>query len=185
MRPAIIRGQSAATIWRNVGTGRAGPCSASRRSVLSFPARWHRLQATISSGRRAAAWPSVTTPGGMTETEKRVLNTIVHADDAAGWDRLLAHCEMHRINHSVAFSLDGACTNWAAPYFSRLRRAEMGQHHHIRDKYLVSYAREMAWKGDNRRVANGNQHQAVTAAALAHPVSRGVGWVLAAGAITR
>ncbi len=37
--------------------------------------------------------------------------TIVHADEAPGWDRLHAHYEMHRINHSVAFSLAGACTN--------------------------------------------------------------------------
>lgn len=98
--------------------------------------------------------------------------TIVHADEAPGWDRLHAHFEMKRINHSVAFSLDGACTNWAESYFSRLRRAEVGQHHHISGKYLVSYAREMAWKEDNRRVANGDQHQAVITAALAHPVSR-------------
>ena len=98
--------------------------------------------------------------------------TIVHADEAPGWDRLHAHYEMNRINHSVAFSLDGACTNWAESYFSRLRRAEVGQHHHISGKYLVSYAREMAWKEDNRRVANGDQHQVVIAAALAHPVSR-------------
>jgi hypothetical protein len=38
---------------------------------------------------------------------------------------------MRRINHSVAYSLDGGCTNQAASYFSRLRRAEVGKHHHI------------------------------------------------------
>ena len=65
----------------------------------------------------------------------------------------------------MAFSRDGACTNWAESYFSRLRRAEMGQHHHISGKYLLAYAREMAWKEDNRRVANGTQHEMVTASA--------------------
>jgi ISXO2 transposase-like protein len=35
-----------------------------------------------------------------------------------------------RINHSVAFTDDGACTNQAESFFSRLRRAELGQHHH-------------------------------------------------------
>jgi hypothetical protein len=98
--------------------------------------------------------------------------TVVHADEAPGWDRLHAHYEMMRINHSVAYSLNGACTNWAESFFSRLRRAELGQHHHISGKYLISYAREMAWKEDNRRVDNGAQHTAVTGAALAHPVSR-------------
>ena len=57
--------------------------------------------------------------------------TIVHADEAPGWGRLHAYYEMRRINHSVAFSKDGACTNMAKSYFSRLRRAEVGQHHHI------------------------------------------------------
>jgi transposase-like protein len=98
--------------------------------------------------------------------------TVVHADEAPGWDRLHAHYEMMRINHSVAYSLNGACTNWAESFFSRMRRAELGQHHHISGKYLISYAREMAWKEDNRRVDNGTQHTAVAGAALAHPVSR-------------
>lgn len=98
--------------------------------------------------------------------------STVHADEAGGWDRLHAHFDMHRINHSVAYSLDGACTNDAESYFARLRRAEIGQHHHISGKYLYAYAGEMAWKEDHRRVANGEQHRATTAAALAHPVSR-------------
>jgi hypothetical protein len=98
--------------------------------------------------------------------------TIVHADEAAGWDRLHAHFEMRRINHSVAFSKDGACTNQAESFFSRLRRAELGQHHHISGKYLGAYAREMAFREDNRRLPNGSLHGIVATAALAHPVSR-------------
>jgi transposase-like protein len=98
--------------------------------------------------------------------------SVVHADEAGGWDKLHAFYEMHRINHSVAFSLDGACTNQAESFFSRLRRAEIGQHHHISGKYLGFYAAEMAWREDNRRVPNGAQHQAAIGAALGHPVSR-------------
>ena len=98
--------------------------------------------------------------------------TIVHADEASGWDRLHAHYEMKRINHSVSYSMDGACTNQAESYFSRLRRAEWGQHHHISGKYLAFYAVEMAWREDNRRKANGALHEVATSAALAHPVSR-------------
>jgi len=37
-----------------------------------------------------------------------------------------------RINHQLAYSLDGACTNQAESFFSRLRRAEWGQYHRIR-----------------------------------------------------
>jgi len=104
--------------------------------------------------------------------ERIALGSIVHADEASGWDRLHAYYDVMRINHSVAFSKDGACTNQAESYFSRLRRAELGQHHHISGKYLLAYAVEMAWREDGRRMPNGALHQAATAAALAHPVSR-------------
>ena len=104
--------------------------------------------------------------------ERIAMGSIVHADEASGWDRLHAYYDVMRINHSVAFSKDGACTNQAESYFSRLRRAELGQHHHISGKYLLAYAVEMAWREDGRRLPNGALHQAATAAALAHPVSR-------------
>jgi len=104
--------------------------------------------------------------------ERIAMGSIVHADEASGWDRLHAYYDVMRINHSVAFSKDGACTNQAESYFSRLRRAELGQHHHISGKYLAAYAVEMAWREDGRRMPNGALHQAATAAALAHPVSR-------------
>jgi len=104
--------------------------------------------------------------------ERVAMGSIVHADEAGGWDKLHAYYDVKRINHSVAFSLNGACTNQAESYFSRLRRAELGQHHHISGKYLAAYAVEMAWREDSRRMPNGALHQAATAAALAHPVSR-------------
>ena len=100
------------------------------------------------------------------------MGATVHADEAGGWDQLHARYEMRRINHSVAFSRDGACTNQAESYFARLRRAEIGQHHHISGTYLGFYAAEMAWREDNHRQTNGTLHQAATGAALAHPVSR-------------
>jgi hypothetical protein len=37
----------------------------------------------------------------------------------------------HRVNHSVRFMDKGVCTNQAESYFSRLRRMEVGTHHHI------------------------------------------------------
>jgi len=46
-------------------------------------------------------------------------------------------------------------------YFSRLRRAELGHHHHIGGQYLTRYAREMAWREDHRRDSNGMQFQTV------------------------
>ena len=50
----------------------------------------------------------------------------VHADEASHWDRLAARFPIERINHKEAYSKDGACTNQAESFFSRLRRAEIG-----------------------------------------------------------
>jgi hypothetical protein len=76
------------------------------------------------------------------------------------------------INHTEAYSMDGACTNQAESFFSRLRRAEIGMHHHIAGPYLNAYADEMAWREDNRRRSNGKLYLAMADAALSHPVSR-------------
>jgi hypothetical protein len=83
--------------------------------------------------------------------------TIVHADEAACWNALHARFEMRRINHREAYSADDACTNQAESYFARLRRAEIGQHHHLAGVYLKRYGQEMAWKETHRREANGEQ----------------------------
>jgi transposase-like protein len=92
--------------------------------------------------------------------------TVVNADEATSWDGLHGSFEMKRINHSEAYSYAGACTNWAEEFFSRLRRAEAGHHHHIAGPYLLRYAQEAAWREDSRRVANGEQVQRVAHLAL-------------------
>ncbi len=96
----------------------------------------------------------------------------IHADESGQWDALHAHYAMKRINHSEAFSRDGACTNQAESFFSRLRRAEIGVHHRISAKYLASYSGEMAWREDRRRTSNGDQFRSIAACSLAHPESR-------------
>ncbi|MFN3858823.1 MAG: IS1595 family transposase [Caulobacter sp.] len=96
----------------------------------------------------------------------------VHADEATHWDALHGSHDTKRINHSEAYSLNGACTNMVESYFSRLRRAEIGVHHHIAGPYLAAYANEMAWRETHRRVSNGEQFTAIVDAALSHPVSR-------------
>jgi transposase-like protein len=98
--------------------------------------------------------------------------TTVHADEAGGWDILHASYPMMRVNHSVEYkSEDGASTNWAESYFSRLRRSEMGIHHRISGHRLQAYADECAWRENHRRRSNGEHWNLMTAAALAHPKS--------------
>jgi hypothetical protein len=109
---------------------------------------------------------------GVSLVRNRVAKgSIVHADEAASWDDLHARYEMKRINHQEAYSLDGACTNLAESFFSRLRRAEWGQHHHIGALYLGRYAAEMAWREDHRRQSNGGQVNRLLGLALAQPAS--------------
>jgi hypothetical protein len=91
--------------------------------------------------------------------------TVVHADEAGSWDNLHERFEVKRINHQEAYALDGACTNWAQEYFSRLRRAEIGVHHHIAGAYLLRYAQESSWR-ENNRVSNGDQVSRVAALAM-------------------
>lgn len=98
--------------------------------------------------------------------------STIHADEAAAWDVLHARFSTKRINHSQVYSDGEACTNQAESFFSRIRRAEIGTHHHISGPYLNAYAGEMAWREDNRRIHTGGQFQAVANAALTHPVSR-------------
>lgn len=97
--------------------------------------------------------------------------TTIHADEASHWDKLAAHFPIKRINHQEAYSKDGACTNQAESFFSRLRRAEIGTHHHVAGKYLGAYAAEMAWREDCRREANGTQFAMIMGAVAIAPKS--------------
>jgi len=131
--------------------------SGKRQSVVIVRERnGNSLPAVFKSEGAALAW-----------IKSRIsLGTVVNADDASGWNDLASKYEMKRINHQEAYSLDGACTNQAESYFSRLRRAEMGHHHHVSGPYLLRYAQESAWREDARRVDNGAQVRRVTELAL-------------------
>ena len=92
--------------------------------------------------------------------------TVLHADESPAWNKLHARFPMRRINHQEGYSIGGACTNGAESYFSRLRRSELGHHHHIAGPYLLRYAQEAAWREDARRVSNGEQVHGVIRLAM-------------------
>jgi len=114
------------------------------------------------------------------KSEKAALNfirsriapgTLVNADESPNWNELHARFEMKRINHEEAYSQDGACTNWAEEFFSRMRRAEIGHHHHIAGQYLLRYAQEASWREDSRRESNGAQAHRLAKLAMGHKAS--------------
>lgn len=94
------------------------------------------------------------------------------ADEAPHWDALHAKFDTKRINHSVAYSLDGIHTNFVESYFSRLRRMVQGQHHFVSARHLHQYANEAAWKEDHRRLDNGSLAYRALGLALNHQPSR-------------
>jgi hypothetical protein len=77
---------------------------------------------------------------------------LINTAESPNWDELNSRFEMKRINHEQAYNVDGAWTNWAEEFFSRMRRAEIGHPHHIAGAYLLRYAQEASWREDNRRV---------------------------------
>jgi transposase-like protein len=114
------------------------------------------LPGVFKSESQALAW-----------VKRRVVKgTVLHADEASSWNDLHARFEVKRIDHQQAYSLDGVSTNQAESYFSRIRRGEMGHHHHISGPYLLRFAQEAAWREDNRRVPNGEQVNRVAKLAL-------------------
>jgi hypothetical protein len=94
------------------------------------------------------------------------LGTTVHADESPAWSPLHASFAMQRINHQQGYSIEGACTDQAASFFSRLRGAELGHHHHLAGRYLARYAQESAWRDDMRHISNGEQMHGVVRLAM-------------------
>jgi transposase-like protein len=105
---------------------------------------------------------------------KRVVSrsAIMHADEASHWDALHDGWTVNRINHSVAYSLEDACTNQAESFFSRLRRMVDGQHHTVSPRHLHQYATHAAWLEDHRRLDNGALAHRALGLALNHSKSR-------------
>src|ERR1700712_2204132 len=96
--------------------------SGNRRVVVVMRERHGRTLAQVFGGEEAAV---------PTLRQRIAKGTVVHADESPAWNPLHARFAMQRVNHQDGYSIDGACTNSAESYFSRLRRGELGHHHHI------------------------------------------------------
>ncbi|NVD45837.1 IS1595 family transposase [Qipengyuania atrilutea] len=142
---------------------------------LSFNRSGKRQCVVIMRERRGCSLPFiVANEGDAVPFVRDHVGTLatIHADEGTGWDALYAGWDTRRVNHSVQFMDRGVCTNQAESYFSRLRRMEIGTHHHIAGRYLNAYAGEAAWREDHRRVDNGSQAMTLTGAAMEAKVSR-------------
>ncbi|PJG84416.1 IS1595 family transposase [Conservatibacter flavescens] len=78
--------------------------------------------------------------------------STIYADENPAYDSLTFHYDLWRVNHSQEYcSIEGITNNLAESFFARLRRAITGIYHKMKNKYLMYYANEMAWREDNRR----------------------------------
>jgi hypothetical protein len=107
------------------------------------------------SGRTLARSFRLESDGIAFARERIVEGGGVAADDLRHWDVLASSFTMERIDHSEAYSLDGAHTNLAESYFARLRRMIRGQHHRVEAAKLHAYAAHAGWLEDHRRQSNG------------------------------
>lgn len=133
-----------------------------RQSLVVMRERQGRTLTVVSSEHNALPIIANTVEAGST----------IYADDAGAWNPLHDRYLTKRINHEECYSDGEACTNHAESFFSRMRRAEIGTHHHIAGPYLNAYADEMAWREDQRRTSNGQQYLTLVSAAARAPVSR-------------
>jgi transposase-like protein len=137
--------------------------SGRKRCIITMVERGGRVLAFVAGSERQAL-PHITSrlePG-----------SIVYADEAKAYDALHAMFAMRRIDHSKAYSKNGANTNQAESFHARLKRSIKGVYHHIARVYTDNYVAEIAWRETNRRISNGEQFLTIAAAGLHHPVSR-------------
>lgn len=78
--------------------------------------------------------------------------SVVRTDECPAYNRFSSHFLHQTVEHSKEYStLDGVNNNQAESFFSRLRRSEYGTFHRMMARYMIDYAREMAWREDHRK----------------------------------
>lgn len=76
---------------------------------------------------------------------------IVMTDEYPGYRGLAAHSQHSVINHKTAYALGEVHTNTVEGFWSLIKRAWYGQHHHYSRAYADFYLSETAFKYSNRR----------------------------------
>jgi len=129
----------------------------------------------ISIRERAKMFDDTTLSKGATKTKAYVLKgevsseliklatksikrgSTIHVDEAVGYDDLIAHYDLKRVNHQIEYSGEfGENNNQSESYNARFRRMQYGQLHKIGNLYLSNYANEIAYREDTRRWTNGD-----------------------------
>jgi len=137
-----------------------------KQCVLALRQREGRILATVVPGeQREPAWDLVRR---HVQAPAELL-----ADEAPGYNDLVALFPMKRNNHGEAYVVEpGSSTNQVESFFSRIRRSAHGVHHRVAGTYLDWYVSDLAFREDMRRMPMANLAPRYLGSALAHPVSR-------------
>ncbi|MEP7221904.1 MAG: IS1595 family transposase [Novosphingobium sp.] len=136
--------------------------SSKRQCVVIMRERNGRSRAFVCSESEAAnRVPQIVEPG-----------SVIYTDEGPQFNRIAARYVLKMVNHSERYADGDTSSNWAESYFARLRRAEMGTHHHISGPYLLGYANESSWREDRRRYSNEDNYGEILRLTTHHAVSR-------------
>lgn len=140
-----------------------------RRLIVVMREREHDDPARIAKVRTFL----VAKEGDAIEIARKIVKpgTVMQADNTTQWEPMHAHFDTKRVDHSKEFSNPEACTNQAESFFARMRRAQRGVYNRIAGSYVPNYAREIAWREENRRVSNGRQFGMIVATSIKTPPS--------------
>ena len=139
-----------------------------RQCVMALRQRKGRILATVVPGeQRDAAFDLV---------RRHVQGPAeLVADEAPGYDDLIALFPMRRNNHGQAYVVEaGSSTNQAESFFTRVRRSAHGVHHRVAGIYLDWYVSDLARREDFRRMRTQDQANGMLSTALAHGPSRNI-----------
>ena len=112
----------------------------------------------LARGGKVVAQPSDKVTG---KTLKAFLSRFVEADDSllitdeySGYNRMHEWVPHFTINHAVAYAQGLIHTNTIEGFWSLVKRAIFGQHHHYSKQHAAAYIVEACYKYNNRHNAN-------------------------------
>lgn len=77
-------------------------------------------------------------------------SSLVITDEYSGYNKLAASMRHARINHQIAYANGPVHTNTIEGFWSLVKRAWYGQHHHYSRKYMPLYISEACYKYNKR-----------------------------------
>ncbi len=142
-----------------------------RQCIMALRQRGRRILATVVPGEQGEQGAPA-----MDLVRRHVQAPAeLRADEAPGYNDLVALFPMRRNNHGEAYVVEpGASTNQVESFFSRVRRSFHGVHHRAAGTYLDWYVGDLAFREDMRRMAMAALAGRYLGSALAHPPSQDI-----------